>query len=291
MTAGPSGSPATGSGRGRLVLVGTPIGNLGDLSPRAVEMLAAADVIACEDTRRVRQLLSHSGVAAGRRLVAVNDHNEAAQVRWVLERLDAGDTVAVVSDAGMPGISDPGERLVGAAAAAGHDVRVVPGPSAAVAALVVSGLAAGRFCFEGFLPRKSKARAERLEVVAAERRTTVIFEAPHRVRATVSDIAAACGPTRRVAVARELTKLFEEVWRGTLEAACAHLAETEPRGEYVLVVDGAPVTGHAPADEATVESALRARIEGGLDKKAAIAAVASELDVPKRQVYDVAIRL
>lgn len=272
-----------------LVLVGTPIGNLGDLSPRAVEALRDADVIACEDTRRVRQLLTHAGIASRGRLVAVNDHNEAATVRRVLERLDAGDTVAVVSDAGMPAISDPGERLVAAAAAAGHDVRVVPGPSAALAALVVSGLAAGRFCFEGFLPRRGKVRTQRLAELAAERRTTVIFEAPHRLRETVADLASVCDPLRRVVIARELTKLFEDVWRGTVADAVEHVNAAEPRGEYVLVLDGAPAPRRA--GEADVESALRARLDCGEDKRTAIAGVASELDVPKRQVYEVAIRL
>ena len=274
---------------GRLVLVATPIGNLGDLSPRAVEVLSSADVIACEDTRRTRQLLSHSGVSAGGRLVAVNDHNEAAAVRRVLARLDTGDTVAVVSDAGMPGISDPGERLVAAAAGAGHEVQVVPGPSAALAALVVSGLPTARFCFEGFLPRRGKVRVQRLAEIARERRTTVLFEAPHRVRATIADLAEACGPLRPVAVARELTKMFEEVWRGTLDGAVGHLDEAEPRGEYVVVVAGAPPPEEP--DEAEVESALRALLDEGSDKRSAIAQVATELDVPKRWVYDVAIRL
>jgi 16S rRNA (cytidine1402-2'-O)-methyltransferase len=219
----------------------------------------------------------------------VNDHTEAAAVRGVLERLDAGETVAVVTDAGMPGISDPGERLVASAAAAGHVVTVVPGPSAAFAALVVSGLPTGRFCFEGFLPRKGRARADRLAEISADRRTTVVFEAPHRVRETVSDLLAACGPLRRIAVARELTKMFEEVWRGTLEAGVEHLSETEPRGEYVLVVDGAPA--RRPPDASEVEAALRDEIALGADKKSAVARVAAQLDVPKREVYDVAIRL
>ena len=272
-----------------LVVIGTPIGNLGDLSPRAVEALRDADVIACEDTRRVRQLLSASGVPAGGRLIAVNDHNEAAAVRGVLAQLDEGKTVAVVSDAGMPGISDPGERLVAAASAAGHTVQVVPGPSAVVAALVVSGLPAGRFAFEGFLPRKGRARAARLAEVAADRRTTVIFEAPHRVQDTVADLLAVCGERRRIAVARELTKRFEEVWRGTLEAAVEELGTSEPRGEYVLVVDGAPAP--EPPEASDVESALREALAGGADKRAAVALVAAQLDVPKREVYEAAIRL
>ena len=272
-----------------LVLVGTPIGNLGDLSPRAVEALSAADTIACEDTRRTRALLSHLGLPAGRRLLAVHDHNEAAAAAGVLARLDKGERVVVVTDAGMPGISDPGERLVAAAAAAGHTVEVVPGPSALIAALVVSGLPTGRFAFEGFLPRKGSARAQRLAEIAGDARTTILFEAPHRVRHTVADLAAAAGELRRVALVRELTKLHEEIWRGMLGAAVRHVAAREPRGEYVLVLDGAPPA--APAGETDVEAALRARLEAGADKKSAIAEVAAELGVPKRVVYEVALSI
>ncbi|MGH9224388.1 MAG: 16S rRNA (cytidine(1402)-2'-O)-methyltransferase [Acidimicrobiales bacterium] len=274
---------------GALVLVGTPIGNLGDLPPRAVEVLRTADVIACEDTRRVRQLLSHVGIPAGRRLVTVNEHNEAGQATRLLERVAAGGTVAVVTDAGMPAISDPGERLVAAAAAAGLDVQVVPGPSAALAALVVSGLATTRFAFEGFLPRKGRVRAQRLAEVAAEYRTVVLFEAPHRVQETVADLAGACGGERRVAIARELTKLHEEVWRGTLGDASVHVAATEPRGEYVLVVECAPAP--APPAEADIDAALRALLDGGTDKRTAVAQVAAQLAVPKRRVYEAALKL
>ena len=286
MTATRDTNPTPG---GRLVLVATPIGNLGDLSPRAVETLATADVIACEDTRRVRQLLAAAGVSSGNRLEAVNDHNEASAVRRVLERLAGGGTVAVVSDAGMPAISDPGERLVAAAAAAGHEVTVVPGPSAALTALVLSGLPTGRFCFEGFLPRKGKARGDRLDALATEPRTIVLFEAPHRLRETLDDLAKALGPRRRVAVARELTKRFEEVWRGVLEDATARAAQREPRGEFVLVLEGAPP--QPEASEKDVERALRAVMDEGVDKRSAIARVARELDVPKRAVYAVALKL
>lgn len=272
-----------------LVLVGTPIGNLGDLSPRAVEALRTADTIACEDTRRTRALLSHLGLPAGRRLLAVHDHNEAGEVANVLARLDKGEHVVVVTDAGMPGISDPGERLVAAAAAAGHAVEVVPGPSAMIAALVVSGLPTSRFAFEGFLPRKGAARTQRVQEIAADARTTVLFEAPHRVRQTVGDLAAAAGGLRRVALVRELTKLHEEVWRGPLAGAVDHLDSKEPRGEYVIVLDGAPAP--APAEESDVEAALRARLDAGADKKAAIAEVAAQLRVPKRVVYDVALSI
>jgi 16S rRNA (cytidine1402-2'-O)-methyltransferase len=278
-----------GPGAGRLVLVGTPIGNLGDLSPRAVETLRTADVIACEDTRRTRALLSHLGIPGGRRLIAVHDHNEAGEVAHVLDLLDRGQTVAVVTDAGMPGISDPGERLVAGAAAAGHVVETVPGPSAVLVALVLSGLSTARFCFEGFLPRKGAARSQRLKELAAEARTTVLFEAPHRVRQAVDDLATACGGLRRVALARELTKLHEEIWRGTLAGAGEHLAATEPRGEYVIVLDGAPPP--EPAGDADVEAALRARLDAGADKRSAIADVTTALGVPKRVVYDIAVRV
>lgn len=270
-----------------LVLVGTPIGNLGDLSPRAVDALQTADTIACEDTRRTRALLSHLGLPAGRRLLAVHDQNEAVRVGDVLARLDKGERVVVVTDAGMPGISDPGERLVAAAAAAGHTVEVVPGPSAMIAALVVSGLPAGRFAFEGFLPRKGSTRSKRLREIAGDTRTTVLFEAPHRVRTTVADLAAVAGDLRRVAVVRELTKMHEEVWRGTLGGAVEHLAAKEPRGEYVVVLDGAPPP--APATEADIEAAMRARLEAGADKKSAIAEVAAALGVSKRAVYEIAL--
>ena len=281
-------SPGEGAASGALVLVGTPIGNLGDLSPRAVEALTTADTIACEDTRRARALLSHLGLPAGRRLLAVHDHNEAVQVEGVLARLHNGEQVVVITDAGMPGISDPGERLV-AAAVVGHTVEVIPGPSAFVAALVVSGLSTSRFCFEGFLPRKGPSRAQRVAEVAADRRTTVLYEAPHRVRQTVADLAAAAGDLRRVAVARELTKLHEEVWRGTLAGAVEHLASREPRGEYVIVLDGAPAPD--PAGDSDVEAALLARLDAGTDKRTAIAEVTAALGVPKRRVYDIALGL
>ena len=272
---------------GRLTLVATPIGNLGDLSPRAISVLTNADVIACEDTRHTRKLLTYAGVAAGHRLVAMHDHNEANAARQMLALLDDGKHVAVVTDAGTPGISDPGARLVRMAAAAGHAVETVPGPSAVIAALVVSGLPTERFCFEGFLPRKGKERTARLTELAAERRTSVLYEAPHRVRVLVADLVEACGPLRRVAVCREMTKLHEEVWRGSLADAATHLDATEPRGEYVIVLDGAPAPVAATSDD--IAAALTARMTAGDDKKTAIAAVATALNVPKRQVYEIAL--
>jgi 16S rRNA (cytidine1402-2'-O)-methyltransferase len=268
-----------------LVLVGTPIGNLDDLPPRAVATLAAADVVLCEDTRRTGRLLQAAGVHA-KKLVAVHDHNEAGQIGMVLDRLRLGELVAVVSDAGMPGISDPGERLVRAAAAEGFEVQVVPGPSAAVTGLVASGLPTGRFVFEGFLPRSGSGRTERLAALAGERRTIVLYEAPHRVARPLADLAAALGGDRRVALARELTKLHEETWRGTLDEAVARAADVEPRGEYVVVVDGA----EAPpvADDEVLAAAVARLVGEGSSTRDAVAEVASAYGVPKRRVYDLA---
>jgi 16S rRNA (cytidine1402-2'-O)-methyltransferase len=273
---------------GTLVLVATPIGNLGDLSPRAVETLAGADAIVCEDTRRTRRLLQHAGVAASRLLVA-NDHTEASCAAEVGRLLDSGALVAVVTDAGTPGISDPGERLVRAALEGGHTVSVVPGPVAAVAALVASGLPTSRWVMEGFLPRSGKERKERVAAVAREARTVVLYEAPHRLARTLDDLAGACGGQREVALARELTKLYEETWRGDLDSARQHVAEVEPRGEYVIVLAGAPAP-ERPDDE-SVEKALRARLAAGDDRRQAVATVATELGVPKRIVYDASLRV
>ena len=273
---------------GALVLIGTPIGNLGDLSPRAVEELARADVVACEDSRRTGRLLQHAGVRA-RALLVVNDHNEAQRVGEVLTRLARGERIAVVTDAGMPGISDPGERLVRAAARDGHTIEVVPGPSAAIAALVASGLPTARFVFEGFLSRKAGARRQRLAELVDDQRTLVFYEAPHRLAATLTDLSAVLGAWRRVAVARELTKLHEEIWRGHLNEAAAWAAETPPRGEIALVVQGALPPG--PADEADVEAAVRARLDAGDSARDAATTVAADLGVPKRQAYAVANRL
>ncbi|HZA85427.1 MAG TPA: 16S rRNA (cytidine(1402)-2'-O)-methyltransferase [Acidimicrobiales bacterium] len=272
---------------GVLVLVGTPIGNLGDLSPRAVEALAAADAICCEDTRRTGRLLQHAGVERKGALMMVNEHTEAREVDGVLARLARGERVAVVSDAGMPGISDPGERLVRAAVDAGHVVEVVPGPSAALAALVASGLPTGRFVFEGFLPRKGSGRTERLAAVAAERRTVVLYEAPHRLPRTLADLASVCGDDRPVAVARELTKLHEEVWRGTLGEAAAWAVERPPRGELVVVIDRAP--GAPPPDDDALVDALSVELAAGSSARDAARAVAARLGVPRRHAYDLAV--
>ena len=273
---------------GTLVLVATPIGNLGDLAPRAVEVLAAADLVCCEDTRRSGRLLQHAAVSA-RRLRRVDDHTEIASTSDVLEVLDGGGTVAVVTDAGTPGISDPGQRLVRAALDAGHTVTAVPGPAALVMALVVSGIDTDRFVFEGFLPRSGGARIERIAEVAAERRTTVLYEAPHRVQRTITDLAVACGGRRHVALCRELTKMHEEVWRGSLEEATAHLAANEPIGEYVVVLAGAPPA--APSTDAEVVGLLRDAVASGLSKRDAAAHVSASTGRAKRDVYALALTL
>jgi 16S rRNA (cytidine1402-2'-O)-methyltransferase len=274
--------------RGRLVVVSTPIGNLGDLAPRAVDELRAADAVVCEDTRRTGRLLEHAGVSA-RRLIVANEHTEAAAAAELLTLLDRGATVAVVTDAGTPGVSDPGTRLVAAAVAGQHPVVAVPGPSAALAALVVSGLPTDRFVVEGFLPRTGADRRRRLAELGAEPRTIVLYEAPHRLARTLTDLVEAMGRDRSAAIARELTKLHEEVWRGPLGEAASRAASTEPRGEHVIVLAGAPPAPAATADD--VEAALSAALAAGLDRKTAVAEVAAALRAPRRVVYDAALRL
>lgn len=266
-----------------LVLVATPIGNLGDLSVRAIEILNEVDTIACEDTRRTGRLLAHAGVQ-GKRLLIANEHTEATAASVVVALLAAGQKVAVVTDAGLPGISDPGERLVRAAIDAGYVVSVVPGASAADAALVISGLPTGRFVMEGFLPRSGSERRSRLTEVGREHRTIVLYEAPHRLVRTLNDLAVVCGSDRSVVLVRELTKLHEEIWRGTLAAAIDATTVTEPRGEYVVVLGGAPPDPEP--DGETVEAAAHRWLAQGLGGKDAAAQVVAELGVSHRQAYD-----
>lgn len=268
-----------------LWLVATPIGNLGDLAPRAVDVLGHSALICCEDTRRTGLLLQHAGVRA-QRLAVCNDHTETSRVGDVLQVLGEGRDVAIVSDAGTPGISDPGERIVRAVIDAGYDVSAVPGPSAAIMALTISGLPAARFVFEGFIPRKGSDRVARLAEIAAERRTSVVYEAPHRVERTLDDLREVCGDDRMIVVTRELTKLHEEVVRGPLGT----IDIGSPRGEYVLVVDGAPHDDR-PASDEDVRDALRAEIDSGSSTRDAAASVAKSLGRPKREVYALAIAL
>jgi 16S rRNA (cytidine1402-2'-O)-methyltransferase len=271
--------------RGELVVVATPIGNVGDLSPRAAARIQEADVVCCEDTRHTGQLLARLGLRAAR-LLSVHAHNERERVAEVLELLDRGAAVALVSDAGTPTISDPGELLISAAIACGHKVTTVPGPSAALSALVVAGLGTARWRFEGFLPRRGPQRAARLGEIAAARHPSIIYEAPQRVGSTLQDLAAACGGQRKVAVCRELTKRFEETWRGTLAEACERNSEAPPRGEHVLVVAGAPSNKPLLPSEAEVQSAVERRMTAGASRRQAASEVAADLGVSKRFAYE-----
>jgi 16S rRNA (cytidine1402-2'-O)-methyltransferase len=272
-------------GSGTLWLVATPIGNLGDLPPRAVEVLAGAALVCCEDTRRTGRLLQHAGIKA-ERLAVANDHTELARIGEVLEVLASGGDVAVVTDAGTPGISDPGERIARAAIDSGYDVSAVPGPSAAVMALTISGLPTARFVFEGFLPRSGRDRAARLAEIAAEPRTIVIYEAPHRIARTLADLRQACGDDRQLVVCRELTKLYEEVVRGTLGS----IDVGQPRGEYVVVLAGRPPDDRVIDDDA-IRDELRAALDAGSSKKDAVAAVSQRLGAPRKTVYALALTL
>lgn len=265
-----------------LVLVATPIGNLGDLSPRAVEELVNAALVCCEDTRRTGRLLQHVGVRANA-LRRVDAHRETAEITRVLALLASGQRVVLVSDAGTPGVCDPAQRLVAAVVDAGFEIVVVPGPSALIAALAGSGLFADRFVFEGFLPRRGTQRLKRLQQLAVEQRTSVLFESPKRIAVTLADLARCCGGQRRGVVARELTKLHEEFVRGTLDELC-QWAVVEPKGEIVVVIEGAPAT--APPSQETIVNALAEALAEGLSAKDAASQVATELGVSKRRTYE-----
>lgn len=271
---------------GRLVVVATPIGNLGDLSPRAADALRDADLVLAEDTRRTGRLLEHLGASTPQR--SYHEHNERERLREVLARLAEGATIVLVSDAGTPGVSDPGYRLVAACADAGIEVGAIPGPSAVLHALVVSGLPTDRFTFEGFLPRKGAARRERLAALAEEPRTTVLFVAPHRAADDLDDLAGALGAGRAAVVCRELTKLHEEVLRGSL-GELAETAREGLKGELTVVVAGVPDEPQARPDDAALVERVRALIATGVPKKAAIAEVAGASGVPKREVYQAVV--
>lgn len=267
---------------GGLVVVATPIGNLDDLSPRAAAALCDADLVLAEDTRHTGRLLAHVGSQVPQ--LSLHDHNEAERIPPLLERLAAGERIVLVSDAGTPGVSDPGFRLVRACAEAGIDVRVVPGPSAVLHALVVSGLPTDRFAFDGFLPRKGRGRTERLEALAQERRTVVLFVSPHRVDDDLAALADALGADRPAALCRELTKLHEEVWRGSL-GELATRAAAGVRGEVTVVIAGTPDAAGIESDPVSLAAEVARRVAAGIRKKDAIADVAAEARVPKRDVY------
>ena len=323
-------------------MCGTPIGNLDDTTPRLQRTLEKATIVACEDTRHTRKLLTHFGIRAnelvsyneaneGRKspdlvarivggatvalvsdagmpglsdpgyrlvraavdagierrspLVVINDHTEVSRIGEVVARVARGERVAVVTDAGMPGVSDPGERLVRAIAAEGLAVEIVPGPSAAIAALVVSGLPTGRFVFEGFLPRKSGERRRHIEELIPEKRTLVFYESPHRSSEALVDLAEVLGP-REAALARELTKMHEEVLRGTLSELVELLRERPPRGEITLVVQGAVGAGKEKVEPAELARITRALMDSGVERKEAMQEVARQKGVSKRAVFD-----
>lgn len=273
---------------GTLYLVGTPIGNLGDLSVRALETLRSADFIAAEDTRVTAKLLNHFEIK--KPCVSYYEHNKYASGEKIVARLLAGETCALVTDAGMPAISDPGEDIVRQCAEQGIDVQVIPGPCAAIAALAVSGLPTQQFCFEGFLAVSGKTRREHLERLRGETRTMIFYEAPHKLQNTLKDLCAAFGTERRISLCRELTKLHEQILRMTLGEALAYYTENDPRGEYVLVLEGAPEpAGQALTLEDAVALALQ-RIEGGASKKDAVREVSRETGFPKNALYEAVLQ-
>lgn len=275
-------------GAARLTVVATPIGNLADVSDRARGVLEEADVIAAEDSRRVRKLLSALGIPAADRLVSLHSHNERARLPRLMAEIEAGRHVALVSDAGMPTISDPGQALVSACAAGGVEISVVPGPSAVVTALAASGLPGDRFVFDGFPPRKGKERRLWLESLRTEPRTIVLFEAPARVRATLTDLAEVLGPARHAVVCREMTKMFEQFVRGSLADIAA--APYPERGEMVIVVEGAGETEDEVAD-ADLRAWLAARVAGGGGARQAAEDAVAELGVRRNRAYRLALTL
>jgi 16S rRNA (cytidine1402-2'-O)-methyltransferase len=280
---GPDGQP------GLLVLAATPIGDPQDAPPRLVRLLAEADVVAAEDTRRLRRLVAGLGVQPTGRVLSYHEHNEQARAAELVEAAAGGATVLVVTDAGMPSVSDPGLRVVRAAAAAGVRVTAVPGPSAVLTALALSGLATDRFCFEGFLPRRDGERGRALAELAAERRTMVFFEAPRRLAATLRAMAATFGAGRPAAVCRELTKTYEEVRREALGELAAWAASGEVLGEVTVVVAGSPPPDPSALDVADLAGTVLQRVATGERLKEAVAAVAASTGAPKRALYDAAV--
>lgn len=282
----PGHSISSPPGLGVLVLAATPIGDVRDAAPRLVQELAGADVVAAEDTRRLRRLLVALGVSPRGRVLSYHEHNESARTPDLVERLAAGDRVVVVTDAGMPSVSDPGYRLVTAAVEAGVRVTCVPGPSAVLMALAVSGLPVDRFCFEGFPPRKPGERARALARLRDEHRTMVFFEAPHRLAATLVAMAEAYGPERRAAVCRELTKTHEEVRRGGLGELSTWAVEAA-RGEITVVVEGAPAVAARVED---VLADIQAKVAAGERLKAVCADLAASTGLSSKALYDAALR-
>ena len=272
---------------GMLYLVPTPIGNLGDISTRCRETLEQADFIAAEDTRVSLKLLNHMGIKKS--LVSYYEHNKAFKGEKILERILAGETCALVSDAGSPAISDPGEDLVKMCHDAGITVCAIPGPCAVITALSISGQSTGRFCFEGFLSTAKKSRREHLQSLQKEQRTMIFYEAPHKLLATLEDMAEVFGEDRGISLCRELTKLHEEVIRTTLGAAIAKYQENAPKGEFVLVVAGAEEEVKESASLEDAAARVKELMDAGMSRKDAVKQTAKELDLPKNAVYDAAL--
>ncbi len=276
------------SGTGELVLVATPIGNLADLAPRAIETLSRADVICCEDTRHSGLLLAKAGVEP-KRLLSLNAHNEADRTGEILRLVSDGKLVAVVTDAGMPAISDPGARLVAAVHREGGRVTAVPGASACVTAMAVSGFLAQRWRFEGFLPRRGAERRARLAEIAGSPVPSVVYEAPHRVATLLAELEDACGADRPVAVCRELTKLHEEVWRGPVGGARSRWEVLGARGEFAVVVSGAPPVEPEAPSPAELRAFVEEEVLAGSTRRDAVSTVARRLGLKRRQVYEAAL--
>ncbi|MBW4614227.1 MAG: 16S rRNA (cytidine(1402)-2'-O)-methyltransferase [Desmonostoc vinosum HA7617-LM4] len=273
---------------GILYVVGTPIGNLEDMTFRAVRILQTVDLIAAEDTRHTGKLLQHFQIQTPQ--VSYHEHNRSSRIPELLEHLTNGKAIAIVSDAGMPGISDPGYELVKACVAAGITVVPIPGASAAITALSAAGLPTVRFVFEGFLPPKAQQRREYLESLQAESRTMIFYESPHRLRDTLQDLAEVWGRDRQIVLARELTKLFEEFWRGTIAEAIAHYNQREPQGEYTLVVAGIPPT-QLQLTEAELKAELKQLMSQGISRSQASRQLAKVTSLPRRHLYQLALSI
>lgn len=271
-----------------LYIVGTPLGNLEDMTFRAVRILQAVDLIAAEDTRHTGKLLQHFQIKTPQ--ISYHDHNRHSRTTELVDRLQQGTSIALVTDAGMPGISDPGYELVKACAEVGIPIVPIPGATAAMTALSASGLKCDRFVFEGFLPAKETERREHLERLITDDRTLIFYEAPHRVRKTLDDIAAVLGGDRLIVLARELTKLHEEFWRGTVKAAIAYYTQHEPKGEFTLIVSGAEPTEVLLTEE-VLKAELLSLLKQGISRSQASRQLSQQTALPRRQLYQLALQI
>ena len=274
---------------GILYLVATPIGNLDDMTHRAVTTLQTVDLIAAEDTRHTGKLLQHFQISTPQ--LSYHDHNRLSRIPELVEKLKAGKDIALVSDAGTPGISDPGQELVAACLEQGITVVPIPGATALISALISSGLKTDRFVFEGFLPTKGKERHDRLALIQSEQRTLILYEAPHRLRATLTDLQRTLGGDRRLAAARELTKYHEEFWQGTLDEALAYFADHEPKGEFCLVLAGLPPTDQPVLAPDILRSELKALLNQGMSRSQASRQLAEITQLPRRQLYQLSLEI